>query len=291
MSKEATNITWTRKYWDAIEHLYWAPQYLGLQSIPQRFWTIQDDTVSIPRDMTNPTGPLYRRLRSRDEYWEYVRRQEEPLNHIFDLTFGIVPGDVIGEILTEFTDAGFGHSYDMIGAECWMRYRWGRYDNVTQPDGWFVAEGSVLGVELKFNAKTSVDQLAKYIMLFVAEEIVGGQRPNLDLLYIVNSDPNRFFEEQTGIGADNLCGDMFDYIVAPVKNSHVNSFLRENRGAVESALDRIRIHTINWQTFCTKLSAFSRRLGEGKGDRTLGRLIDGLVAEVARHPLSNVTLD
>lgn len=75
---------------DVVDHFYWAPQYIGLKSIPQRHWTIVGDTVSIPKDMISPKGPLYRRLRTGDEYWNYVRRQEETFNHIFDIIFAIL---------------------------------------------------------------------------------------------------------------------------------------------------------------------------------------------------------
>jgi hypothetical protein len=46
--------SWTRKYWEILDHLYWSPHYLGLKSIPQKHWTIDGGRVSIPRMMTNP---------------------------------------------------------------------------------------------------------------------------------------------------------------------------------------------------------------------------------------------
>jgi len=91
-------MTWTKKYWDIVDQFYWTPNYLGLKSIPREQWTIEDGVVSIPRDMTNPNGPLYRRTRSGDEYWSFVRRQEETFNHIFDLAFAILPGDVVSDV-------------------------------------------------------------------------------------------------------------------------------------------------------------------------------------------------
>src|SRR5690606_34319423 len=70
-SPSEDRMSWTGAYWDLLERLYWSPQYLGLKSIPQDQWTVDGDTVSIPKDLTNKNGPLYRRIRSGDEYWTY----------------------------------------------------------------------------------------------------------------------------------------------------------------------------------------------------------------------------
>lgn len=280
-------MSWTKVYWDMIDHLYWAPQYVGLKSIPQRFWTTDADTVTIPRKMTNPSGPLYRRLRSRKEFWTYVRRQEETFNHIFDITFAVLPGDVTGEILGPLTEAGFGHTYDNVGREVGSRYSWGD-DNITNPDGFYIAADSILAVELKFNAKTSLDQLTKYLLLFVAEELNTGRRENLDLLYIFNKDPVATFSKQIGV-SPNALGDLaYDDLVGSVRNKKVRMFLQDNDTVGRDVLSRIKLTVISWQEFFDCLSKFSNRLSDGRGDRTLKRLIDGLTTEIAQHPLSNV---
>lgn len=281
-------MSWTTKYWDAVSQFYWSPQYLGLKSIPQRLWTVDGDTVSIPREMTNSEGPLYRRLRSGDDYWEYVRRQEETFNHIFDLTFAILPGDVVGDILNTLTSAGTGHVYKSFGRELSARFSWGEHDNITTPDGFFVAEDSILAVELKFNAKPSLDQLAKYVMLFVNEEMVGGQRANLDLLYIFNSDPDATFEKHVGVRPNSVGTDLLVDLAKSVSHKTVERFLQDHKSAFESALERINVHCIHWQDLSDALKRFTEKLSEKRGDRTLKRLIDGLRTEIADHPLSHV---
>lgn len=281
-------MSWTTKYWDAVSQFYWTPDYLGLKSIPQRLWTIDGDTVSIPREMTNSSGPLYRRLRSGDDYWEYVRRQEETFNHIFDLTFAILPGDVVGDILNRFSSAGSGHNYESIGRELSARYSWGEHDNITTPDGFFVAKDSILAVELKFNAKTSLDQLAKYMMLLVSEELVIGQRANLDLLYIFNSDPDSTFEKHVGVPPNLVGTDLMEDLVMSVSKKRVGRFLLEHKTAFRSVLERTNIHCIHWQDLSDTLKRFTEKLSEERGDRTLKRLIDGLRMEIGGHPLSHV---
>lgn len=280
-------MSWTKKYWDLVEHLYWSPQYIGLKSIPQRHWTIDGDIVSVPKEMTNPRGPLYRRLRSGEDYETYVHRQEETFNHIFDLTFAITPGDIIGEVFGPLTSAGPDHSYQSLGRELRTRHFWGEHDNITHPDGFFVAENSILAVELKFNAKTSLDQLAKYVLLIVAEEMVEGRRDSLDLLYVFNSDPNDSFERQTSIEPDAVNETLFDALSRSVRKTKIRSFLHDNEAKFRDVLNRLSVRCISWKDFADALLDYSEALSESRGDRTLQRLILGLKTEITGHPLSN----
>ena len=238
--------------------------------------------------MTNPKRPLYSRLRSGKDYWEYVQRQEEIFNHIFDLVFAILPGDAISDILNVFTHAGSGHSYESLGRELFTRYGWGEHDNITTPDGFFIAKDSILAVELKFNAKTSLDQLAKYMMLIVSEEISFGQYPNVDLLYIFNTNPMPTFKKQTGFSPGEIGVNLFDDLVNSVSNKKVNIFLKEHENELKSTLDRINLNCICWQDLLDSLCNFIEPLEETHGDKTLERLITGLITEIRRHPLSNV---
>jgi hypothetical protein len=216
-----------------------------------------------------------------------VRRQEETFNHIFDLTFAILPGDVVCDLLDQFTSVGCGHNYESLGRELFDRYSWGN-KNVTAPDGFFVARDSVLAVELKFNAITSLDQLAKYLTLFVVEELFAGKREHLDLLYIFHSNPHASFTTQTGFAPDEINGNITDTLVDAGKGQFVRKILGDNREAMNDVLERIKIHCISWADFRNALVAFAGELENGQGDRTLRRLIDGLATAIAEHPLSNV---
>lgn len=283
-------MTWTNKYWDIVDQFYWTPSYLGLKSIPRHQWVVDGDTVSIPKELTHSTGPLYRRLRSGDEYWQFVRRQEETFNHLFDLTFAVLPGDVVCDLLGPMTSAGKGHDYESLGREICDRYFWGG-ENVTTPDGLFLAPESVLAVELKFNAKTSLDQLAKYMMIFVAEEQVAGRRESLDLLYIFNSDPVAAFKTQTGLAPDEIGARLAPILIDAAKGQIAREFLNENQAALVGVLERANVSCISWLDLRNTMVTFAERLGDGQGDRTLRSLISGFASAIAEHPLSNVDSD
>ena len=97
------------------------------------------------------------------------------------------------------------------------------------------------------------------------------------------------FEEQTGIKPTAVGEHMFDDLSASVSNETVSRFIRDNESDFKDALNRINISCISWQDFSDALFAFSEKLKDGRGDRTLKRLISGLTTEIGRHPLSNVT--
>ena len=280
-------MSWTNKYWDIVDHFFWAPHYLGLKSIPQKLWKIDGEMVCVPKEMTHSTGPLYRRLRSGEEYWQFVRRQEETFNHIFDLAFAILPGDVICDLLCQFTNTGPGHDYASFGREISERYFWSD-ENVTTPDGFFVAQDSILAVELKFNAKTSLDQLAKYMMLFIVEEQLSGERESLDLLYIFSSDPEATFESQTGVDSEEVNEDLAAKLIDAAKGQIARQFLGDNQESLKGVLERVNIHCISWLDFRDMLVRFSAKLGDEPGDRTLRKLLNGLATAIAEHPLSKV---
>jgi hypothetical protein len=61
-------MAWNDKYWDIFSNLYWTPRYLGLKSIAQDKWRIDEDRISIPRALVgNKSGPLYTRSRTISE--------------------------------------------------------------------------------------------------------------------------------------------------------------------------------------------------------------------------------
>jgi hypothetical protein len=283
-------MSWTETYWDLLDRLYWSPQYLGLKSIPQTEWTIEGDKVSIPKAMTNKSGPLYRRIRSGDEYWRYVHRQEEVFNYLFDLIFAVLPGDAIAQVLHPITKADPQSEYQMFGAKLRTRYGSSHNSNVTTPDGFFVAPKSIVGIELKFNAKTSRDQLAKYLMLFAAEENLTGEREHLDLIFIFNRDPNATFKKHVGFETSDCHALPLERLTEAIQNSFASRFFRDNQARARSTLARLNVHCITWSEFAGHLSTFAMTIDAngGMGDRTLKRLIDGLLTEINRHPLSNV---
>lgn len=276
-------------YWDIVDQLYWSPKYLGMKSIPQKYWQVSGDKVAVPKSMTNPKGPLYRRDKSTADFWPYIQRQEEPFNHIFELVFSIMPGDALAEIYGHFIDAGQVRDYEAHGRELTTRigYKW--LDNITTTDGFYTSKDSILAVELKFNAKTSLDQIAKYVMAITAEQMVSGIRQNLNLLYIFPTKPDESFAAQTGLGRFDINEELLSKLASAPENKSIRLFYEKHSKEISKTLRHLEITCIAWTDLLQALTSYSEQLGDTTGDQTLKRLIGGLVDEILVHPLSNVT--
>jgi hypothetical protein len=281
-------MPWTDNYWDIVNDFYWVPSYLGLKSIPRKYWEIGEETVTVPKEMTNPSGPLYRRLLSTDDHWKFVRRQEEIFNHIFNLTLSILPGDVISELLGEFVGDARLHDYQLRGQAFRAEYPWMAGANVTTPDSFLLSQESVLAIEIKFNAKTSLDQLGKYVALIAGEEIYGGTHEHLNLLYIYPSNASTKFLQQTSVHPSDLGVEHFPLLESSARSSHVKALFSAHQDVIIDVLSRLRVTCITWKQLLGKLLSYMQNFGDSRGERSLFRLLDGLASEIRAHPLTGV---
>lgn len=143
-------MSWSDKYWDTIDQLYWDPSLLGLASIPKAEWQHGDGTIAIPSDRVRNGGSIYTRKGTAAENAERMQRLEEPLNHIFDITFGIAPDEAIQKFF--LAPLGFGDPgpFLRLGREVATRYSGFANSNTTQQDAFYVGPQSLVGVELKY---------------------------------------------------------------------------------------------------------------------------------------------
>jgi len=238
--------------------------------------------------MTNPNGPLYRRVQSGSEYWSFVRRQEETFNHVFNLALSILPGEVIAELFGELAGQPGKYRYELMGPERVGQYPWIAGRNVTSPDAFLVSAESVLAIEIKFNAKTSLDQLAKYVALIAGEEIFGAEHQHLHLLFIFPADGEAKFHKQTSIALDELCEDHFQLLLTATSNVQVRNLFKSNSAAVSAVLSRLKVSCATWAQVARALNQRIACLGRSAGDNTLRRLLEGLEAEIRAHPQSGL---
>lgn len=278
---------WTDRYWDILDQLYWSPQYLGLKSIPQSQWNIDRKTVSVPIDLVNRSGPLYRRARKWREYWVYVQRQEESLNHVLNLALGILPGVVLSELLLEPAGAAPDPEISGIGREVRTRLGWKPTDNIAQPDGFFISETTVLCLEIKLGARTTLDQVVKYACLMAAEQRLHGRRDQLRLVYLTPDGTLERLEKQIGMPLESLQRLPVARAAGACGNRLVSRFIASHTEAFEDTLRRMLLHAASWRDVRAAMARSMSGLGNGKGDLTLLRLLSGLDALLQNHPLAH----
>jgi hypothetical protein len=277
-------VAWNAHYWGIIENIYWTPRFTGMRSIGQKSWIVTADSVTVPKRLVNQSGPLYSRRLKQGAFLEDLLRSEEILNHVFNITFGIAPDKILGELF--FSPLGFNDlgPIESIGREIWRRFDWGEHENVMQHDGFFISNRSAVCVELKLAAPSSAEQVMKYAAMLTWEELVTGPKENLGLLYIV---PNQAVARHwTKCGLD---GPVIDRTFLSTKwrkpmPPKIQKLLNEHRGHVESVLDRMRIAVISWDQVEEKLCAIDNSLNEREpGGQTIHRLLSGFLGQLSAH--------
>ena len=284
MTNAGERIDWVGRYWDVLDHLYWWPGYVGLKSIPQKHWRRDGDRISIPAEMHNPSGPLYYRVRNADTHKDYMLRQEEPLNHLFNLAFSLIPDEVVSEIASASTGLAPLPPLRPIGREAWARYGWGSTANVMQHDVLLIGGSAALALELKFNAGTSLDQIAKYLFLMLEEERLTGSCELPALVYIVPDGRDEGLRSKL---QSAMQGNP-EAILDAAKNAHVASALNADRQSALQMLKRMRCLVITWHRLSAALRGHSAGLGPSAGDRTLRAVLEGLACAIEDHPLGRV---
>lgn len=279
---------WTDKYWDIIENIYWTPPYIGLESISQSHIRDDGETIRIPKSMTNPTGPLYRRVRDAENSRAHFHRKEEMINQIFDLTFGVASGNVVSDLLGSLAGLSEPEAFTSLGREVRSRYRLDKHRNVTQHDGFFIGQKTNLAVELKFDAKTSPDQLAKYCYLLLSEERYSQKKLAPHLLYIMGKNPRAALSKQLGLNPDGIGSKHSQFLMDSVKSGNLRKLLENNRDGFKDILDRVSITGCTWADLVKRIDIYVSGLNDSDGDKTLANLLVGFSAEVRKHPLSNI---
>lgn len=270
-------MVWQAKYWDVIEQLYWTPKYLGLQAIPKSEWGDDAQTITLPRARLTNGAALYTRVGTARTNGERLRALEEPLNHIFEITFGIAADAMIGALFHSALGIVDQGPFERIGREARTRYGWGSL-NVTQQDALFVSPASMLAVEIKLGSPTSPEQVMKYLCLLLMEELHSGPRAELGLLYITPNDPEEVWR-QAGVGANGMLPAGFVENFNPkALNTFLQSFYLEHKTELISLVKRTRLAHLSWQELAQRCKAQIVQLDISRpGDATLARLLGGFV--------------
>jgi hypothetical protein len=233
-------LPWHLKYWDTIDQLYWSPDLLGLTSIPKREWTVDGATVTIPSSHLQNGGSIYTRKGTARENAERMRRLEEPLNHIFDITFGIAPSQTIRRLFFSPLNFDGDGPVERLGREVAARYPEMAGGNVTQQDAFFVAHDALVGVELKLGSKTWPGQVLKYLALMLCEERLTGTRSHIGLLYVTPHRDGSAVLAQAGCSSDgNLPEDFFGIDPAVPKERAAGTLACRTRRLVRGCLKQV----------------------------------------------------
>jgi hypothetical protein len=165
-----------------------------------------------------------------------------------------------------------------------IKQRYGLADNVTQQDGLFVTENSIVGVELKLESKSSADQIMKYAALMVLEEKYLNKSLQLGLMFIVPQKAVSRHWQSVQLETPSINASYLDRLDGERLNRKVAAMLTKNRAAFASVLDRLSLSVITWADFWESLASIQQSLDCARcGDQTAFRLLAGLRAQISTH--------
>jgi len=276
--------SWHTKYWDAVDQLYWSPAHLGLVSIPIREWGEDEQDIRILRSRVKNGSTIYTRSGSSAENAVRLRSLEETLNHIFDITFAIAPDAVIAELFHRKLSIPDSGPFLQLGREIGERYGWG-FSNVTQQDGFFVSQDSIVAVELKLGARTSKKQLLQYVGLMMWEERLTGRKKDLGLLYVTPSEEAPKVWAECGATPDGaIPAGLIDEVASIKFSPKLQTLFAENHSDLEDTIARVKLQHVSWKDLTNSCTSIMAQLDLNRvGDDTLGRLLAGFVNAVMKH--------
>jgi hypothetical protein len=141
--------TWTESYYHALEFFYWEPQHLGRKK------------------------HIDSKLNSLKKVQSHLRVMEVTLNHNLNLFFLLAPESVRTQLFTRLFDRALSCDHRMHGRDVGEAYS---LASSTQPDFFFTSDSSVVAIEMKIGAKSSISQVLKYVLLGLAEELESGRQ-------------------------------------------------------------------------------------------------------------------
>lgn len=212
-----------------------------------------------------------------------MRGLEETLNHIFNITFAIAPDSVVRELLHQSAGIEDRGPLETVGREMPARLGLGKA-NVAQQDGLFVSPQAILSVELKLGAKTSREQMLKYLMITLLEEKRSGKRSDIGLLYITPHDAAEVMHQAGATEGGQLPEDFIGQFQPTKLNATARRIIESDREGMEDVASRIRLSHISWAALVSRSEDVLARLDmKSVGHQTLARLLQGFVNGVRDH--------
>ena len=267
-------MTWDRKYWDIFHRFFWEPSVIGLKK----------------------TENFYKREHKIHEAKANFEKREEPLNQFFNITFAIASDAVISKLLVEpLGFHGIG-PYQSLDREKFVEYYgWKNEANITEPDGFFTSEHSLVGVELKVGkGRSSPKQLMYYVALMVWEEHRTKRHDHqLGLVLVTPPQDSERVWSQFGLAEPKIDEQFINGLPMLPKNAQLNMAIQklfdEHTEHFHSVCRRLKLAHVSWQELHEKIRSMMNELDcNDIGKQTLYRLLKGFDNQLIRHPGTGV---
>ena len=250
--------SWTDSYFDSLEFFYWEPQHLGRKKHADS------------------------RLDSIIKVREHLRVMEVTLNHNFSQFLSLAPREFRRQLFQRIFSSPFEDDYVMHGRGVEEVYG---LPQSTQPDLFFTSPNQVVSLEMKLSAKSSIEQVIKYALLGLADEIASGQEKHHYLVFLSPGAFSSLWKE----GWNDV-----GQLTSMLHKADIASFLEKQPNKFRARLNRLRriVETLTLGHLTYKdVTEFlhgieSSTTSNGGGAEVYRKLINGLVGELKLRNLA-----
>lgn len=169
MNKKSPENTWNHEYYEILEFFFWEPQHLGKKKNP-------DNKYDSPQKV-----------------FDHLKKMEVTLNHLFNMFFTLLPDEERNELFSDLFKTKIQDEFIFNSNK--TRAYIDSIGSVTQPDLLFSGKENFACIEMKIEAKSSLEQLMKYLLLSILADEHGETKRKTHLLFMAKYElPDLFIE-------------------------------------------------------------------------------------------------
>jgi hypothetical protein len=275
-------MPWNEKVLDNLEQVYWSPDKIGLKSI-KRQPTPDGAGFFVPKELLAGGKSLYCRGQAYPEWRPTITKKEELLNQVLEIALAIAPSSFVANVF--FAPLGIRPTGRIrtIGREVGARHSEFAPVQFTQHDGLYVSDNAIVMMEMKLKARTSVEQYLKYCTLAALEEMVGGKKDHVGMIYLVPT--GAVMRTRRDLWLDDP-GAMDQIWKDPAKFTDKSPLLRllaNHPEKIRTVGERLVLQIITWDDFLRAMLQ-TRDDAVATGNETLENLMQGMIAQIQATP-------
>lgn len=246
---------WLDGYYDALEFFYWEPQHM------------------IPNGLSG--------TRKVDNVKTHLRKMEVTLNHNMRQFFLLAPETLRNLLFRHLFGNSFDTSFALSGRDTDREFP---IAGCMQPDFLFTATREVVSIEMKLQAKCSIEQVMKYALLGLAVEIKEAALKQHYLVLLGKTHLSSMFSPRI---------DSIEMLKNALLNADLPSFLKDKPRHLKDRQERffqivneMQIVFITYDDLAQMLwGSVPREADKSAGAEVYRNLVSGLVAEFKRREL------